>query len=745
MIKRNTSLNRVEGLAEQSSSRAPLSRRRSPVAQAQHQHFVSIDQIDTPPSSPRRARSLSPSSRRAGVGSVKKGRQGWPRGDNSENWWFSFRTVFLGMFPRSQAGVGGGGAEQGVERGVGDNDASGKGPKSFFRLRTLHCRKLVALLAVGLCVLAGGRRLVGASRNQEGGGGTPKLRGLNRRHRVGEVLSSLETHYCSAPLDYPLAQRPSQIGDNGDAGGGTAGAIAGGLELRQLQVTIRHGDRSAIHELPNAYEQKWKCQPFSEEIQQKWEGVSRFSVKNVDGRPLARSLTPAVYAKEELGQLGKEFKGRADVLCKQGQLTETGIRQHLTLGEHMHQAYHGLLGGDLATEEVYVRSTDYTRTLESAAAFLMSFFPGSSEMTIITDEDEKAEVMHGIGLKAIDSEHGAKGPEKGVVGACDRAARLTQAQVQQFKPRADVVEDLHGLFGEDVSELKMTSMADSMHALSCHNMTLPCSDKGCVSPKLALSVLSEADRQMCMKYNGAAGGGEASTLSLYPFTLEILTNMRQALNGEIATKFALFSGHDTVVAPLLAALGAYDCRWPPYASHVAFELWSKPPSSGSGDGDGDGDGEEPPRRVLLEDGGDATADADAAAAGTEGDVLKGGNAHAEEEVVDARAPPIEELSAGEGTPAGEKLILGSGGGVGAESAERGAAAVGVKHEGQEEAFVRVTFQGQPVTHRITDCSKDPLEGPYGREFCPLSLFAKTIARALGPYDTLEEACKAVDV
>lgn len=67
--------------------------------------------------------------------------------------------------------------------------------------------------------------------------------------------------------------------------------------------------------------------------------------------------------------------------------------------------------------------------------------------------------------------------QKGVVGACDRAAKLTQAQVQQFKPRTDVVEDLQGLFGEDVSKLKMTSMADSMHALSCHNMTLPCSDK----------------------------------------------------------------------------------------------------------------------------------------------------------------------------------------------------------------------------------------------------------------------------
>ncbi|CAM9307241.1 unnamed protein product, partial [Laminaria digitata] len=99
---------------------------------------------------------------------------------------------------------------------------------------------------------------------------------------------------------------------------------------------------------------------------------------------------------------------------------------------------------------------------------------------------------------------------------------------------------------------------------------------GCVSPVLALSAMSEADRQMCMKYVGAAGGGEAAALSLYPFTREILTNMRDVLSGKSAMKFALFSGHDTVIAPLLAALGAYDCRWPPYASHVAFELWSKP-------------------------------------------------------------------------------------------------------------------------------------------------------------------------
>ncbi len=45
-----------------------------------------------------------------------------------------------------------------------------------------------------------------------------------------------------------------------------------------------------------------------------------------------------------------------------------------------------------------------------------------------------------------------------------------------------------------------------------------------------------------------------------------------------ASLLSLFSGHDTVIAPLLAVLGVYHplqaslCRWPGYASRVVFEL-----------------------------------------------------------------------------------------------------------------------------------------------------------------------------
>lgn len=36
--------------------------------------------------------------------------------------------------------------------------------------------------------------------------------------------------------------------------------------------------------------------------------INRFSVENVDGRPLQRSLTPAVFSAEEVGQLGAAFE-----------------------------------------------------------------------------------------------------------------------------------------------------------------------------------------------------------------------------------------------------------------------------------------------------------------------------------------------------------------------------------------------------------------------------------------------------
>lgn len=56
-------------------------------------------------------------------------------------------------------GGAGGGSINGVQ-GEGSQDPSDKGPKRFFRLRAVSLRKAVALVAIGLCVVAGEYRLL---------------------------------------------------------------------------------------------------------------------------------------------------------------------------------------------------------------------------------------------------------------------------------------------------------------------------------------------------------------------------------------------------------------------------------------------------------------------------------------------------------------------------------------------------------------------------------------------------------
>ena len=46
-----------------------------------------------------------------------------------------------------------------------------------------------------------------------------------------------------------------------------------------------------------------------------------------------------------------------------------------------------------------------------------------------------------------------------------------------------------------------------------------------------------------------------------------------SISGSSKTKLALFSSHDSMIMPLLVAMGLYEWEWPPYAAYIAYELW----------------------------------------------------------------------------------------------------------------------------------------------------------------------------
>jgi len=150
------------------------------------------------------------------------------------------------------------------------------------------------------------------------------------------------------------------------------------------------------------------------------------------------------------------------------------------------------------------------------------------------------------------------------------------------------MDDLTHIFGNKISNRYFTDIVDSCLPAYCHRQSRPCGaeshGKNCVTENLLTEMMIDADRVFCDRYIGTHGGFNATQLSIYPFMNEIIDNLKVSMDptpnhtsdGSSATrKVTIFSGHDTVISPVLAALGVYKqfCTWPSLASRIVFELW----------------------------------------------------------------------------------------------------------------------------------------------------------------------------
>ncbi|KAJ9455928.1 hypothetical protein DIPPA_22729 [Diplonema papillatum] len=322
-----------------------------------------------------------------------------------------------------------------------------------------------------------------------------------------------------------------------------------------LTIAIRHGDRSAVHALPGTLSvPRYKCSAAPD-----W--PERLHLVSEKARsPITRPTSP------EVGP---------DDICAKGQLTEAGSRQLSRLGSYIYAAYSERL--DLT--RFYARSTDYRRTILSAAAFLntLSARDGSRQnLALHVFEREEDEVMHGVGLRSSSAganAHNLTSGEKIIAGGCARAVHLASRQVADLRKPAHLKQQLAALFGSAAAEMPITDLGDALHAGACHGHPLPCGNGGCLTAATAAEILRAADEFYCERYSGDAGGRESARMAMYPFLLYILDGLQAMADRRTNATTRLFFGHDSIVAPLLSALGAFDCRWPPYASRVVFELW----------------------------------------------------------------------------------------------------------------------------------------------------------------------------
>lgn len=450
-------------------------------------------------------------------------------------------------------------------------------------------------------------------------------------------------------------------------------------ELVHIAMTVRHGDRSAIHTIPGSLGSQeaeaadarplepW--QHLSDGLNHPVHGndfldiralehlaaLSKFNLVPLgdtsevpapivedhqeDSKALEHQELPPVRPLPPALQEGHVFTV-PDFDLAPGQLTTRGFMQEYHLGSYLRERYGGYLEGAVAhPANLYVRSTNYPRTIQSVAGLLLGLVPDiggkNTPIDILSHVSETSEVMHGIGLRLSSQGVSASNPgDKEILGGCDNSVSLAKKQKLSYALSPGVKAKVYQTFGEAASERFVTDLADASLPPLCHNRPLPCSideSKGCMDEHDLGEVMQEADRAFCARYTGPNGGGTATKLSIYPFMEEILFNLKDALrlhylwkehdkaleerikeatkNGgkyektyddNIITimepdpvnigqtrerqdsrvdrkRLAVFMGHDTVIAPVLAGLGVYTgglCAWPPYASRIVFELFA---------------------------------------------------------------------------------------------------------------------------------------------------------------------------
>ncbi|TNN38363.1 2-phosphoxylose phosphatase 1 [Liparis tanakae] len=340
-------------------------------------------------------------------------------------------------------------------------------------------------------------------------------------------------------------------------------------KLLSVQVMIRHGDRYPLYYIPKTKRPAIDC---------------TLSTSRKPSHPLLNAFI------RHMGQGGRGHwespLGSAPRLpnhstCEMGELTQTGVVQHLRNGQLLRQAYkrHKLLPPDWAPRQLWLETTGKSRTLQSGLALLYGLLP-DFDWAKVTARHQWSTLFCGA--------------------ACDCPARsrhLEEEQRRQYRLRVSdaELERTYGAMARALGllarQLRAANPVDSLLCHLCHGLPFPCAPAGAgggclITAQFAVirrqQLDDEADRRRAGLYRKYA------VLAMHPYLNRTANKMERVARAHEAGRgrggggedevFALSSAHDVTVAPLLSALGLEGARFPRFAARVVFELWKSPPT-----------------------------------------------------------------------------------------------------------------------------------------------------------------------
>lgn len=241
-----------------------------------------------------------------------------------------------------------------------------------------------------------------------------------------------------------------------------------------------------------------------------------------------------------------------------GQLTTVGMQQLYELGRRLRRQYieeNHFLSSTFSPDEVYVRSTNIVRTIESAKCLVAGLFQQKqNEIVPILTTEAESEILY-------PNYHGCKVLK--IVGSHRWAESSTlpdiAADLQSIQSALGIAAHQH---------IDFILIRDDMVAREAHGLPCP--------PALDTwrnKVEQRAVDMICHVYE--PNKRKNLQLCVGPLLQILLGNIEEKLQGtssEPNRKLFLYSAHDTTIIPCLMAMGVFDMKWPPYAADITLEL-----------------------------------------------------------------------------------------------------------------------------------------------------------------------------
>ncbi|MBS0288637.1 MAG: histidine-type phosphatase [Proteobacteria bacterium] len=254
-----------------------------------------------------------------------------------------------------------------------------------------------------------------------------------------------------------------------------------------------------------------------------------------------------------------------------GQLTPEGMRACYEFGVSLRKKYieeKHLISAKYHQDEIYVRSTDYDRTIQSAQSILLGLFPmGTGPML-----KGESSLPNGFQPIPIHTALQEQDPLLLKVDDSQQYEALIKQHVYQSKQWLALNAQLEDKYptwskatGIDIKKLNtLSGLGDTLYIYRLHKMPLP---QGLSQDDIS-QIIKVSQWIMVEKYKhkviGEAGSGKLKV---------IINNYLRQAASKTSLKYVLILAHDSTLLSTLSAMGTPTHEYPQYNSDLNFSLY----------------------------------------------------------------------------------------------------------------------------------------------------------------------------